>query len=1073
MASIEGYNVYAGGWKGWRAPTDDNPFTNYNNVGPSGGNYYRTAIKITLDKIADIYQRDKLDLSVTLYTSSSNLYTPDTEKLVAAVTTIFDGDGAAPDSPTTSSTIYPSVVEDVNYTVNWSLDISKISKEKTTIYVYVYSALANVASTGYCTSKIKAVNVNDSNVQILSNPTTGSIISGSTIYKPSTSVTAKWVACTAGINNTVNYINVYYNIGSIPTSSNPGTLLSSSVSATATSYTFTLPASVTRGSNIYIAIQAIGSVSGYNGSLNYAKIGTVNNLPDKPKVEADGNTVAGSTSVKFTITKGSDADSQSTSIYYKINGGNRQSLSGTELTISTSTTTSGIASGTNTIYFYTNDGLEDSSATTQTIEVIYAPVLNNASISYTKVNNGYNNSATLAKTGVISYVLARDVSNPTALFKIRTASSSSGLTGNYSDTTLSHSIDNTSKKITVDIMNSSNIPAGYYFQIQVAIQDSYGTSSYVALASGQKPALAVGVSSVSVATDGTSKAKSNYFNNNVTISFTNPSANVNRPDITSIKIYANSKEFSSTDITEGNSPSITLDLSTIGRNTAVSFSVVLTDTAGQSVTTNYGTSLTRTSEIKFEGSEWGINPTTFKPYTTTSDLVLSYPNATATGTDASNITYQYKIKVNNTEKALSSATTSATNFKTLINEIISESGRNTTYTATLTVTAVDGFNVSVQLPSQNITINYVEAPTFANSESIKIKHDFYTGTSSITTSTGTEVTSSLAQNNATRLFNPEEGVILMLPKATDYNNDISKYHVYISRNDLPTTSTVPITPANNSSIVYEESPWLSLSPSQLTVSDTNHYYYRHKASWYSKNQYYYFKLIVEDSKGNKTEARYSNTYIIGCRVVKPTFSTGAIKPTRSEDDSTITLNYNLTITDLGGSAPSTGWNKDYYAAYPNIKNLLLKIEIAPDSSFSTSVKTQTSSATTNLQNFTHSEAIFSGVESWSKIYMRFTIITTYNELSTATISSDSFIDAYVGNVPTVSHRSHWVGINTNNFQDNDEVFVVENYSGRDKVVLRGATKTILIDLKNGTINGIDFSSSGTLSGVTINCGSWS
>lgn len=1065
MATITGYNVYAGGWKGW-----GDGFTGYNNVGPSGGKYYRTVIRADLDSIGSIYQRDKLNVSVTLYTSSSNLYTPANEKLVAAVSTSFDSSTYNPPAGAISSTIYPSVQENVNYTVNWSIDISSLSKEAITIYIYIYSALPNVASTGYCTSKMKAANVEDTKVQVLSKVTTGAVTSGSTIYKPGASISAKWSSCSAGINNAVNYINVYYKIGSIPTSSAPGTLLSSNTSGTATSYNFTLPTTATRGSNIYVAIQAIGTVSGYNGSLNYAQVGSVNSLPNAPSVSQTGTEVAGSSIVKFTVTAGSDSDSsQTTAIYYKINDGTRQQLSGTELTISTLTETDGIASGTNIIYFYTNDGLEDSAATSKTIEVIYAPVLNSASILYTNINNGSTNTATLANSGTISYTMARDVTNPTALFKIRTASSSSGLTGSFAAATLSHSIDNSSKKITIDVMNSSAIPAGHYFEIQVAIQDSYGTSAYKTLTIGQKPATAVGVSSISLTTDGNSKAKSNYFNNNVTISFKNPSANVSRPDITSIKIYADSKEFICSNVTEGATPSVVLDLSTISRNKTIGFSVVLTDAAGQSITSNVSTTLTRTSEIKFEGTEWDVNPTTFKPYTTPKSLVLNPTNATATGTDSANIEYQYKIKINNVERSLPSTTTTAEDLRNLINEIISENERNTSYMATITVTAIDGFGVSTSLPQKNITIDYVEAPTFANSYDIKIKHDFYIGTSSITTSTGTEVTDNLDLNSATRLFNPGEGIIFMLPKATDYNNDIFKYQIYISRNNIPNTSTVPIA---IDAATFEESPWLSLTPSQLTVSDSNYYYYRYKASQYSQNQYYYFKLIVEDSKGNKTEARYSNTYIVGCRVTKPSFTTGVIKSTRTEDKSSVTLNYNLSITDLGGSAPSTGWDKNYYSKFPNIDKLTLIVEICDNASFNgNNLRSESIPATTDLQNFTHSELTFSDVGSWSKIYMRFSIKIDYGQISStdvASLTSDYFIDAYVGNVPTVSHRSHQVGINTNALQSG-EVLVVETYSGNNLVVLRNAANgdTITINLVDRTISGLS-----SLDGVVINGGTW-
>jgi hypothetical protein len=75
--------------------------------------------------------------------------------------------------------------------------------------------------------------------------------------------------------------------------------------------------------DIYVAIKAFGSESGFDGKLEQAKIGSVNNLPDPPDISADGNTVKGNTSVNFTVTKGRDKDSQDTYIDYKINDGPR------------------------------------------------------------------------------------------------------------------------------------------------------------------------------------------------------------------------------------------------------------------------------------------------------------------------------------------------------------------------------------------------------------------------------------------------------------------------------------------------------------------------------------------------------------------------------------------------------------------------------------------------------------------------------------------------------------------------------------------------------------------------------
>ena len=64
------------------------------------------------------------------------------------------------------------------------------------------------------------------------------------------------------------------------------------------------------------------------------------------------------------------------------------------------------------------------------------------------------------------------------------------------------------------------------------------------------------------------------------------------------------------------------------------------------------------------------------------------------------------------------------------------------------------------------------------------------------------------------------------------------------------------------------------------------------------------------------------------------------------------------------------------------------------------------------------------------------------------------IVAYFGNVPTVSHRSHNVGINTNSMTDED-VLVIENYQNRKYVKLvgiGGKLNTITIDLSTGEVS---------------------
>lgn len=100
--------------------------------------------------------------------------------------------------------------------------------------------------------------------------------------------------------------------------------------------------------------------------------------------------------------------------------------------------------------------------------------------------------------------------------------------------------------------------------------------------------------------------------------------------------------------------------------------------------------------------------------------------------------------------------------------------------------------------------------------------------------------------------------------------------------------------------------------------------------------------------------------------------------------------------------------------------------------------------------------------------MRFTLIVSYglnsnNSDNLAIVTSSPQIYTHFGSVPTVSHRTHQVGINTNSFSSND-VLVVENYSTNYNVVLKGsgATNNVI------TINLLD----GSITGAIIDGGSW-
>jgi hypothetical protein len=108
------------------------------------------------------------------------------------------------------------------------------------------------------------------------------------------------------------------------------------------------------------------------------------------------------------------------------------------------------------------------------------------------------------------------------------------------------------------------------------------------------------------------------------------------------------------------------------------------------------------------------------------------------------------------------------------------------YDTIIRVKATDGFGSIIEI-TKTIKVNFTEPPVFVTN-TFDIKHDFYTGTTDLKTSTGTKITSTSSLNY--RMVNSGEGIIFVLPKATDPNNDIAEYRIFLSRNDFYDTSSV-------------------------------------------------------------------------------------------------------------------------------------------------------------------------------------------------------------------------------------------------------------------------------------------
>lgn len=871
---------------------------------------------------------------------------------------------------------------------------------------------------------------------------------------------------------------------------------SESASVTSTSKTFTVSnLSNYRGSTFTAYVYAVGSGNYANSSVTSKQIAKINTLPGYPSVtRQSGTSLTMQNSIEFTVTAGSDSDNQSTSLYYSLDGGATKDVFVSPLQITHDTAGGGgVISGSNTISFYTYDGLEYSTATTKTFTATFAPVIGSVNTIHAYVENMSGNTTSLVSKTDITFSMDSGTVKSVALY-LRSASSTSGLESATEKTvsTDKYSYNDSTKTITITASDiASLVTDGYYYQFAFTVSDGVASSTKTSWQTyARKPSAPVLPTFSSIKNDGlTTEAKSNYYKNKVTITFSNPANNAARAKVTSIVIiasYGGTKEY--TCDTSSGSKTLTLDLSQVNGNATTTFKFKVTDAAGQTKTSDAAfATMIKSSALSFGGSVINVSNDNLKPNTNTADFDIAHPFAQASGTN--NIIYSYEMQISSTKVGIeeySAINTTDPTQKTIrvaagkINAYALKLVTNydLAYDTIIRVKATDGFGSIIEI-TKTIKVNFTEPPVFVTS-TFDIKHDFYTGTSTVTTSTGTKITSTSSLNY--RMVNSGEGIIFVLPKATDPNNDIAEYRIFLSRNDFYDTSSV----LKYNEVTFGQTPWLTIPYSTLEsgTKDSNYYYYMFKASQYTKNEYFYFKLQARDETGNTSREIICQNYIIGCRTVAPTFSAGNVKAERNGTE--VTLSYNFKITDLGGSAKSSGWDRTYYDNFPNFERTItnyapkasLVIEIAPDQSFTKDVITSspipyTPSGSQKLADFTHTQTKLSGfAESHAKIFMRFTLTVSYtlvnsSSTTTANVVSIPQVYTYFGAVPTVAHRVHKVGINTTSL-DQDDVLVVENYQGTKYVRFKGtdasnASKTyeITFDLLSGSITG-----------AVIDCGEW-
>lgn len=1109
-------------WDGFNSPpgwTSDSWLTaNQDKWGYISPNDYRSLYRIKIPAITGATTGKKI--TVTVCFGRNKTTTPKNDTFVATFTdqgTSFGyGDYEIKGNNLGESTIDSGTTSNLSaHTFTFTANINDTNNDEHYIYMWVYAQngtwQAYPSTEGAYSATLTYTNQTSPTSPVITEEK-------QTIIKQNSSIIVNWTGGEDGVNVSISKYSLQLRLNS---ASGTQIYANSNVSKDLNSLTISwdsLTEKPSRGSKIYATIQAIGSVNGYNGAVNSNQVAVINSLPSAPSVTQSSTSLGVSTSIIFNITVGTDKDSSQTlSTYFSLDGGStKKKITTTSLEITSSTTEGGgVNSGTNTILFYTYDGLEYSSPTSKTFTATFAPKVKTVTTTYTSIEDMSGSSSTLVSDVKIEFSMENGVAKTVELY-VRSGTSTS-LSGSGKQVNASYySYNESTNTITVSITNidTTLIGLGSYFQFAFYVSDGTAKSENITTWSETKrrpylPRLPQYKDYVNDSQgDNSSKAKANYYKNKVTINFSNSASAAGYAKISSISIIASydedSKEYN-TLYTSGNN-SLVLDLSQVNPNSSTNFKFKIIDAAGQSQISDNFLTLIKSSNLAFGGTTINVTNTNIRPNSGLSDFEIAYPYAQSTGTNE--ILYLYKMTIKDEDKSFNSDTLDTTdpnqrivtvtkeNLEKLINSF-NLTNKNIAYDAVITISAVDGFGTVLSL-TKTITINFTEPPHFISS-SFKIRHDYYINNTSVGPNVGEEVPE-FRQNDWEEdlnviMFNAGEGIVFAFPKAEDPNGDIKEYQVFLYRRDLPEDGPE----FTSSDISFSSNPWLTI-PYDSLISDPNdkeHLYYRYKASQYTKNEYFYFKVQAKDKTGNLSEDVVCPSCIIGCRTVAPSFSAGNVKTNRAEDQ--VVLNFNFTITDLGGSATSDGWNGDYYETYPNFERkitgyepqIMFRVEIAADQAFtkdvvSSSVITYKPTSEKKLIDFKYSEI---GPLAFSKnnpkIFIRFILDVSYglnaqNEI--ATVSASQIYTSF-GSVPTVAHRAHKVGINTVDFKDED-IFVVENYQQSKYVIFRGTdpnnagiTYEIKLNVIEGSISGVQIEGETITSylkikDATIDCGTW-
>lgn len=294
------------------------------------------------------------------------------------------------------------------------------------------------------------------------------------IVEPLSAIYFSWGGDAGGISNPIKEYRVYYREGAAPTASSYDKV--ETVTSRKDYWTVGIGGEESRGRRIYVGVQAIGSLSGYNSGITTAYLCTINSRPKAPSGSVSKKIVPSTGGqVTFYLNPGTDSDGQNCSLYARRNGGGYYSV-GREYTTNITATTN--------FEFYTYDGLAySSSALKLSVTKNTKPVISSASYPTTVLK-----SERMIKSS--SGAMMKYVTNPTPSniktnktsvnykYYIRYGKYDSDAYGSYSDASITPSqLRDVRQKIGVN----------KWYKIGIVINDGIENSDTYWYPSGSKP----------------------------------------------------------------------------------------------------------------------------------------------------------------------------------------------------------------------------------------------------------------------------------------------------------------------------------------------------------------------------------------------------------------------------------------------------------------------------------------------------------------------------------------------------------------------------------------------------------